>query len=294
MAVVAEAQTVKNKGIMHNDKKGNIEVQGHRGERGHLPENTIPAFLGAVEFGVNVLELDVVISKDGKVVVSHEPFMSALYVSTPIGSPITKETEKSYNLFTMDYDSIKMFDTGSRGNKNFPQQRKMKTHKPLLAEVFDAVEEKIAKSALKSVHYNIEIKSEPQEYDISQLQPKAFVDLVMQVIAEKDMEKQINIQSFDPEILEVMHRNYPDIDLAFLVGDKSLDENMKALTFTPQIYSPHFKLITDTAMVNAVHKKQMKLIPWTVNTPEDIVFMVSLKVDGIISDYPDRVLEILK
>ncbi len=185
MAVVAEAQTVKNKEIMHNDKKGNIEVQGHRGERGHLPENTIPAFLGAVELGVDVLELDVVISKDGKVVVSHEPFMSALYVSTPDGEPITKETEKLYNLFTMDYDSIKKFDTGSRGNKNFPQQRKMKTHKPLLAEVFDAVEEKIAKNGLKSVNYNIEIKSEPQEYDISQPQPEAFIDLVMQELRKK-------------------------------------------------------------------------------------------------------------
>ncbi len=108
------------------------------------------------------------------------------------------------------------------------------------------------------------------------------------------MEQQISIQSFDPEILEVMHRNYPDTELSFLVGDKSLEENMKSLTFTPQIYSPHFKLITDAAMVKAVHKKQMKLIPWTVNMPEDIVFMVSLKVNGIISDYPDRVLEILK
>ena len=294
IATMANAQSEKNKATMNNGKKATIQVQGHRGERGHLPENTIQAFLGALDKGVDVLELDVVISQDGKVVVSHEPFMSALYVSTSAGNPITEETEKDYNLFKMDYDSIKKFDTGSRGNENFPQQRKMRTYKPLLTEVFDAVEAKIAENGLKSVNYNIEIKSEPQEYGISQPMPEAFVDLVIQVIKKKGMEKRINIQSFDPEILEVMHRKYPTIELAFLVGDKSLEENMKALTFTPQIYSPYFKLITDTTTVNAVHKKQMKLIPWTVNTSQDILHMVKLGVDGIISDYPDRVLEILK
>ena len=80
-----------------------IQVQGHRGERGHLPENTIPAFLGALHKGVDVLELDVVISKDHKVVVSHEPFMSSLYVQTPAGDSISKSEEKSYNLYELLY-----------------------------------------------------------------------------------------------------------------------------------------------------------------------------------------------
>lgn len=91
------------------------EVQGHRGDRGNFPENTIPAFLSAVKKGADVIELDVVISKDQKVVVSHETFMSSQYMLDLEGKPITKEKEKSYNLYEMTYDSIKKFDSGSRG-----------------------------------------------------------------------------------------------------------------------------------------------------------------------------------
>ena len=136
-----------------------IEVQGHRGDRGNFPENSLPAFISAVKKGVDVIELDVVISKDNKVVVSHEPFMSSLYVLTPAGNSIAKKDEKSYNLYTMMYDSIKKFDGGSKGNKNFTQQDKIKVYKPLLSEVLDSVENYIAANKLKPVKYNIEIKS---------------------------------------------------------------------------------------------------------------------------------------
>src|SRR5690606_18139364 len=157
------------------------DLQGHRGDRGNFPENTIPAFLSAVKKGADVVELDVVISKDGKVVVSHEPFMSSLYVTTPAGDSIAKETERSYNLHEMTYDSIRKYDTGSKGNKNFTQQQKMRTYKPLLEEVIDSVENYVKANNSKPVHYNIEIKSEEKEYGISQPQPSVFVDMVMKV-----------------------------------------------------------------------------------------------------------------
>ena len=271
-----------------------IQVQGHRGERGHLPENTIPAFLGALEKGVDVLELDVVISKDHMVVVSHEPFMSSLYVQMPAGDSISKSEEKSYNLYEMDYDSIRQFDTGSKGNKNFPQQRKMKTYKPLLSEMIDSIEAEVAKKGMKPVKYNIEIKSVPDEYGIYQPQPEEFVDLVMQVIKDKNLEDKINIQSFDPVPLNSLRKKYPEIEIAYLVGDGELEENLKALDFTPEIYSPHFGMVKDSSDVRAVHLKNMKLIPWTVNNEEDIKRMIKLKVDGIITDYPERVLEKVK
>ncbi|WP_416445168.1 glycerophosphodiester phosphodiesterase family protein [Leeuwenhoekiella sp. A16] len=268
-----------------------IQVQGHRGERGNLPENTIPAFLSALEKGVDVLELDVVISKDKQVVVSHEPFMSSLYVQTPAGDSISKSEEKSYNLYEMDYDSIRQFDTGSKGNKNFPQQQKMKTYKPLLSEMIDSVETEIAAKGLKPVKYNIEIKSVPEEYGTYQPQPEEFVELLMQVIKEKKVENKINIQSFDTAPLNALRKNYPEIEIAYLVGNGQLEENMQALDFTPEIYSPHFGMIKDSSDVVAVHQKGMKLIPWTVNKEEDIKKMIELGVDGIITDYPERVLE---
>ena len=270
-----------------------IQVQGHRGERGNLPENSIEAFLGALRKGVDVLELDVVISKDKKVVVSHEPYMLALYMQTPTGDSIAKETEKEYNLYEMDYAEIKQFDGGSKGNVRFPQQQKMKTYKPLLSEVFDTVAATIKAENLKPVKFNIEIKSEEAVYGMYQPGPDEFVDLVMQVVQDKKAEDQINMQSFDIRILEAMHSNYPQIELAYLVEDRTLEENLKLLSFKPEIYSPYFKLL-DSAEVAAIRDKGMQVIPWTVNEPADIDAVINLKVDGIITDYPERVIEKLK
>ncbi|MFL9832192.1 glycerophosphodiester phosphodiesterase family protein [Flavobacterium sp. ST-87] len=270
-------------------KKQHVEVQGHRGDRGNFPENTLPAFLSAIHKGADVIEMDVVISKDKKVVVSHEAFMSSLYVTTPDGLAIAKEKEKTYNLYAMNYDSIKKFDSGSNGNPLFPQQKKLKTYKPLLAEVIDSVEKEIAKNHYKRVRYNIEIKSEKKEYGISQPQPEEFVDLVMKVIQEKGIESFMNIQSFDPYLLNELHKKYPKVKIALLTSKPGIDKNLRELTFKPQIYSPNYKLVS-AVFLDSLRAKHIKVIPWTVNNHEDIQKMLDLKVDGIITDYPERLL----
>lgn len=269
--------------------KSKTEVQGHRGDRGNFPENSIPAFISAIKKGVDVLELDVVVSKDQKVVVSHEPFMSSQYMLDLDGKPVSKEKQKSYNLYEMTYDSIRKFDSGSRGNTAFPQQQRQKTYKPLLSEMMDDVEQYIAKNNLRPVRYNIEIKSEKSEYGISQPQPEIFVKMVMQIIKEKRMEEKINIQSFDPVVLNVMHKEYPKIKIAYLVGEGAAGKNLSQLDFKPEIYSPNYKLLNKEA-VDSLRSMQIKVIPWTVNKEQDIDAMIKLKVDGIITDYPERVL----
>ncbi|WDF65999.1 glycerophosphodiester phosphodiesterase family protein [Flavobacterium sp. KACC 22763] len=270
--------------------KRTIEVHGHRGDRGNFPENSIPAFLSAVKKGADVVELDVVISKDQKVVVSHEPFMSSQYMSDTEGKPITKDKERSYNLYEMTYDSIRKFDGGSRGNTAFPMQQKQKTYKPLLLEVIDSVEQYIAKNNLKPVRYNIEIKSEKSDYGKRQPEPKAFTDLVMKIIKEKGVERKINIQSFDPTVLNVIHKRYPKIKIAYLVGEGSIAENLSLLDFKPEIYSPHYKLLNQ-AEVDSLRLMKMRIIPWTVNEDAAIDNMILLQVDGIITDYPEKVLK---
>ena len=267
-----------------------IEVQGHRGERGHFPENSLPAFISAVNKGVDVLELDVVISKDKKVVVSHEPFMSSLYMLTPSGDSIPKENEQSYNFYEMTYDSIKKFDGGSKGNRLFPDQKKMSTYKPLLSEVIDSVENHITTNNLEPVRYNIELKSVASLYGTYQPQPEEFVELVMQLIHKKGIEDKMNIQSFDENILNEMNRNYPNVELAFLVSEEGIAKNLFKLDFTPEIYSPNFKLVKNKEFVDSIKQKDMRLIPWTVNEKEAIKEMIRLKVDGIITDYPERVI----
>jgi glycerophosphoryl diester phosphodiesterase len=266
-----------------------IEVQGHRGDRGNFPENTIPAFISAVKKGAAVVELDVVISKDQKVVVSHEPFMAAQYMSDLDGKPISKEKEQRYNLYEMTYDSIKRFDSGSRGNPAFPAQQKMKTYKPLLAEMIDSVENYITRNKLKSVRYNIEIKSEKEDYGKRQPQPEQFCAMVMKVIKDKGIEQKINIQSFDPVVLNVMHKMYPDTKIAFLAGENTFVKNLSLLDFVPEIYSPHHKLLNEEE-VASIRLLKIKIIPWTVNEDKDIDRMLNLKVDGIITDYPEKVL----
>ncbi|WP_028376779.1 glycerophosphodiester phosphodiesterase family protein [Leeuwenhoekiella sp. MAR_2009_132] len=278
---------------MEITKQHTIHVQGHRGERGNLPENSIPAFLSALRKGVEVLELDVVISKDKQVVVSHEPYMLALYMTTPQGDSISVTDEKNYNLYEMNYAEIKLFDGGSKGNVRFPQQLKRSTYKPLLSEVFDTVASTIEAENLKPVKFNIEIKSEEDVYGIFQPGPDEFVDLVMQVIHDKNAKDKVNIQSFDKRILEVMHSKYPDIELAYLVEEGKFANNLALLSFQPQIYSPYFKLL-DSTEVAAIHAKGMQVIPWTVNEPADVDAVINLNVDGIITDYPERVIEKLK
>lgn len=271
-----------------------VEIQGHRGERGYMPENSIAGFIQAIKDSVDVIEMDVVISADSQVVVSHESFMSSKYVSMPSGEPVSSENEKELNLYKMTYDSIRKFEAGKNGNPDFPDQQRLSTYKPLLKEVIDSVEGFIAKNNLNPVGYNIEIKSSRPEYGKFQPQPEEFVQMVMKVVIENNIEGPVNIQSFDPEILNLMHRKFPEMKLAFLVSQPGIDKNLGKLNFIPEIYSPNYQLVRSEKFVDSIHSKTMRLIPWTVDDTLAIKEMLRLKVDGIITDYPERVLDLIE
>ena len=150
----------------------------------------------------------------------------------------------------------------------------------------------VQRNNLKPVSYNIELKSREDEYGKYQPEPAAFVDLVMEVIKEKNISGRYNIQSFDPEILEVMHARYPEVPLAYLVYQPGIAENLEKLSFIPEIYSPNYQLVNES-FTDSVRAQDMKIIPWTVNDSLAIKKMISLKVDGIITDYPARVHSLL-
>lgn len=272
----------------------NMDIQGHRGCRGLMPENSIPAFLKALDLGVTTLEMDAVVSKDGKVVVSHEPFMSHIICEGPDGEKITEENEKEYNIYGMTYDEISQCDCGTLQHPDYPDQQNMRVTKPLLSEVIEKVEAYISEKSLTPVRYNIETKSSPEGDNVFHPAPNAFVDLLMGVIEEGNIASRTTIQSFDVRTLQYTHQEYPEIELALLVGNaKSPQENLELLGFTPEIYSPYFKLV-HASTVRFARNNNMKIIPWTVNDPKDIRKMIALEVDGIISDYPDRVIESLQ
>ena len=273
----------------NSDSKMEIDVQGHRGCRALMPENSLPAFQKALDIGVNTLELDVVISKDKKVVVSHEPFMNHEIALDVSGNEILEAEEKSYNLYDMLYDSIKLYDCGSKPHPRFPNQEKIKVHKPLLTEVIALAESE----SNKTIKYNIEIKSD-QEYD-GVFTPKVseFVTLVLDVIASEGIQNRTSLQSFDSRALEGIRNQSTDINAVLLVDEnETIAEKLSQLTFSPEVISPYYKLLNaDT--VKRYQNKGYKIIPWTVNLDEDILEMVDFKVDGIISDNPDRVIKIL-
>jgi glycerophosphoryl diester phosphodiesterase len=265
-----------------------FDVQGHRGARGLKPENTIPAFLLAIDSGVTTIELDVVITKDKKVVVSHEPWISAAICLTPSGSPLQPKDEKKFNIYQLTYDEVKEFDCGSLGNKNFPQQEKIPISKPLLSEVIAAVENHIKSYASYEVDYNIEIKSSPEGDKKFHPSVEEFSDLVYELVDEYLPLERIVIQSFDFRALKYWHSKYPHIRLAALVENtKSIDSNLAALGFKPSVYSPYFKLLSKEKVLH-LHRQKIRVIPWTVNEVSDMLSLKGMGVDGFITDYPNR------
>lgn len=273
--------------------QGFLDIQGHRGCRGLMPENSIPAFEHALKLGVNTLEMDAVITMDKQVIVSHEPFMSHEICLDTTGQEIREEDELSHNIYQMTYAQVQRYDCGSKFVKRFPDQEKMPVHKPLLKEVIQRAEAFQQAAGQDPVLYNIETKSRPDRDNTYHPEPKEFVDLLVAIFKETGIYDRTTLQSFDIRTLQYAHETYPDLQLVLLIeNQKSLEENLEALGFVPQVYSPYFKFV-DERMVQVCRQKGMKLIPWTVNSPSDIQQILQLGVDGIISDYPDRVLEIV-
>lgn len=268
------------------------EVQAHRGGMGLYPENTITAMINAVKLGAKTLELDCVISADGKVVVSHDPYMSAEFMRKPDGSDVTKEEEKGLALYKMPYDSIRKFDSGTKPHPRFSEQKKMKTHKPLLSYLIDSVEVYVKKNNLKPVYYNMETKISPQGDGAYNPVPDVFVSRVMDVIRTKKIENRTTIQSFDIRTLQVLHKENAKVKLALLIMNKdSFEDNIKKLGFTPDIYSPYHTLVNED-LVKKSHDAKVLILPWTVDEPEEMERLAALGVDGIITNQPDRMIKL--
>jgi glycerophosphoryl diester phosphodiesterase len=269
--------------------KMSFDKEGHRGCRGLMPENTIPAMIKALDLGVNTLEMDAVISGDKKVVVSHDPYFNHEITTKPDGSYVTEQEERSLNIYRMSYEEIKRYDVGLKPHPRFPNQQKMKAVKPLLEELIDSAEAYSREHHLPPVLYNIETKSKPATDNEYHPAPEEFVELLMNVILSRKIESRVVIQSFDPRTLQVIHRKYPFMKTSLLIEDydkRSLQEQLNELGFTPDIYSPEYSHISDQ-LIKDCHSLHMKVLPWTVNDKATIQKLKSMGVDGVITDYPN-------
>jgi glycerophosphoryl diester phosphodiesterase len=267
-----------------------FDIQGHRGCRGLYPENTIVAFIEAVKLGVNTLEMDVVVSKDGKLVVSHDPTINCDFCSYCDDS----KEKKEFRIYKLNYDFIKTIDCGSKVNEKFPEQKKMFAAKPLLSDVIDTIENYIQQNHLPPVQYNIETKSTVEGDDVDQPKPAVFAKLLYDLLKQKNVLSKCIIQSFDIRTLQVIHQTDSNATTALLIFDlDNFEKNLKQLGFNPTIYSPNFILVNEK-LIQKCHDLKIKIIPWTVNDEDKMVKLKQLGVDGIITDYPDRAIKVLR
>lgn len=279
-----------------NDKRPELnkfDIQGHRGCRGLLPENTISGMIKALEIGVKTLEMDVVISGDKKVFLSHEPFVSEEICLDQNDSLIKFGEGEKFNLYKLEYEEISNFDCGSKIHPRFPEQLKIRVRKPLLNNLIDSVRSYCSEKNRELPYFNIEIKSRPEWDEVFHPNVNQYADLVIEIIESQEISQNCFIQSFDPRVLKYIHSKYPDIKLVYLAENCLNWENqIEELGFKPEVYSPYFPLLT-SSIVNSIHEKDILVIPWTANSNSEINELITIGVDGIISDYPNRVVHIV-
>jgi glycerophosphoryl diester phosphodiesterase len=262
-----------------------IDLQGHRGARGLLPENTLPAFERAIALGVTTVELDVGVTRDGVVVIHHDRTLNPDLARGPDGQWVRAPTPTIHSL---TFAELQRYDVGRLrpGSEYFSR---FKDQKPIDGARIPKLEELLKMKA--NVRFNIETKISP-EAPHETLAPEPFARALIAEVRKAGVETRTTIQSFDFRTLKVVEREAPEIATAYLTSRRH-PEPAKVYEAGAKIWSPEFTVL-NAQVVAAARKLHLKIIPWTVNEPGDIARMLELEVDGIISDYPDRVLAELK
>jgi glycerophosphoryl diester phosphodiesterase len=248
-----------------------------------MPENSLPAFEHALNLGVTFLELDVVISKDLQVVVSHEATFNPEICNLP-----TDSNGAPNNLFQRTLSEIQKVDCGLQPHPRFPEQQRLPATKPTLRAVFEMAEGYYARTG-KPVYYNIEIKSTPEGDGVFHPEPNLFARLVVDEILRSGAAQRCMVQSFDLRALRAVKTLEPSLPLAVLAeATEDPLEKVNQLGFQPQVLSPDHTVV-NPALIQAAHARHLQIIPWTVNDPVRAQELRSWGVDGLITDYPDRI-----
>ena len=256
-------------------------IFGHRGCRGLMPENTIEAFNKAIDLGTDGVEWDVVVNKDKQLVVSHEPYIDSKYCLTPEGENISNE--KSLNIYEMSQDEIEKYDCGSKPYDKYPEQKKIKTHKPLLQEVFKNVD--LSKQIIL-----FEIKSEAKDDNKYQPEPKEYASIIIKEVENFPFKKNIIFMSFDKRMLNELYKNDSSLKMVYLTYSpfKSVKNSLKDLDFKPYAMGMFHPTIGKKD-IEFAHNNNIKVFAWTVNKTEEAEKLKKLSIDGLITDYPDRI-----
>jgi glycerophosphoryl diester phosphodiesterase len=283
-----------------------FDIEAHRGGRWLRPENTLPSFANALSMGVDTLELDMGVTRDGVVVVSHERGLSPDLARAPDGHYIPNEIPFA----KLTLAEVKQYDVGqirpgSAYAAKFPDQLALPgTRIPTLAEVFELVR----RSGDRHVRLNIETKIDPAHREES-LDPQRFVTVVLDLLRREQFSDRVMIQSFDWRTLLLVQKQAPAIPTVYLTQQAEPDANIYAdkrspwtAGFDPRdhggsvprtikaaggaIWSPYYRDV-DAKSIAEAHQLGLPVVVWTVNRPEDMAQLIDMGVDGIISDRPD-------
>ena len=268
-----------------------FEIQAHRGARSFFPENTHQAFCKAADLGVRVVELDLVVSKDHEIVVSHDPWLSGPHCSDPNGNPLSTENRQR-RIYAMVYRDIAAYDCGLP-HPSFPLQQRIASCKPLLSTIFTRVDACMASAGMKGrMIYNLEIKSWPDKDGIFHPSPDRYAALVLRLVEASGLSGRIRIQSFDYRVVREAWKLNPQLSYGLLIEEpKNMKQLLRTLGFLPQYVNPHFSLV-DRELAEYLHAQGIRMIPWTVNSKDDMLAMKHNGADGIITDYPELALSL--
>lgn len=286
-----------------------LDLQGHRGARGLQPENTLPAFAQALSIGVTTLELDTAVTQDGVVVVGHDATLNPDITRGLDGQWLTRD---DIAIHSLTFAQLQQYDVGrirprSAYALRFSTQQPVDgTRMPQLVDVFALAR----RAGNHTVRFNIETKISPEQPQHT-LPPAEFVRGLIALVRAEKLESRVTIQSFDWRTLQVVQQEAPQIATVYLTAQQPWLDNIRAgSTASPwtagfnvsrysgsvpklikaaggAVWSPYFGDVTRET-VREAQQAGLKVVVWTVNEPHDITRMIDFGVDGIISDYPDR------
>lgn len=251
-----------------------IEVQGHRGARAVRPENTLAAFTYAIASGADVLELDLRVTKDGVLVVSHDGDLKP---------PVCRGPEPQADILQLTLRQVKQWDCGSVHNPEYPRQELSP------GERIPTLDEVLALAGRGKFRFNLEIKMNKS----SQPEPAYMAKLLAASIRKHKLESRVNVQSFDFRTLHEMQKLLPNVPRAALYGAAPRDFVEIAREAHAGIVSPNYALVTKE-QVEASHRAGLKVIAWTANEEKVWRDLVAAGVDGIITDDPAGLIAYLK
>jgi glycerophosphoryl diester phosphodiesterase len=279
-----------------------MDVQGHRGNRGLRPENTLPAFATAIEAGADTLELDLLVSKDGELIIYHDYLVNEHLCTYLDGSPISHPRL----IHSLTLSEIKQLDCGRKKNSEFPKQSLIRgTQIPTLGELLELIRNLPHPNA-KKIRLNLEIKRDPNHPEFT-LNPPELVKKVIDKVKQSKFSDRVYYSSFDPEVLSEVRKVDPNAQIGFLFDEESLDEARKidpqagieflvhlASSLKADVLSPEHSFLKDANYVRSLQKSGFRVIPWTVNHHKRWAELIEMGVDGMISDYPEELVRFLK